>query len=316
MLTNEHEDAQFYLLKLSWFECLIKTKAEQSNCIILLITWDCWRRPLVAISLANYSKLPISEPKTIVQTKETNAFIKMFRIYCVIFHTFTGFFIAGLLLPLVSKPKKKHLIKWWCKKLLGSFNIKIIITGDIPRADLTHAMIISNHISWADIHVLNSVLPLRFIAKSDIRHWPIFGFFASRVDTLFVDRAKKQDALKVIDITTACLQAGDRLCLFPEGTTTDGTCVLTFKSSLIEAAIRANTAIYPVAIRYPLLDDSPNTAMAYAGETTLMQAMGQALTIKKPVVAVHFFAPIMPKDQDRRALATLTREIIVQHLNL
>ena len=247
---------------------------------------------------------------------KTSKITQIFRVSRLILHTLTGFVIAGLLLPIISKPRKNSLIRWWCKKLLAVFNIKVMVTGDIPRADLTHAMIIANHISWVDIHVLNSILPLRFIAKSDIIHWPIFGFFAKRVNTLFVERAKKQDALRVIDITTESLQSGDRLCLFPEGTTTDGTCVLPFKSSLIEAAIRADTAIYPVAIRYPLLDDSINTAMAYAGETTLIEAMQQALAIKYPVVVVHFLEPMTTKNQDRRSLALLTREVIVQHLNL
>lgn len=228
----------------------------------------------------------------------------------------TGFLIAGLLLPIVNKKYRHKLIRWWCQQLLAAFNIKVIVSGDIPPDNLSHAMIIANHVSWADIHVLNSVIPLRYIAKSDIRHWPIFGFFASRVNTLFVDRAKKQDALRIVDITSACLEAGDRLCLFPEGTTTDGTTVLPFKSSLIEAAIRARTPIYPVAIKYPLANGDVNTEMAYAGETTLKESMQQALTIKSPIVRIHFLAPVSTKDQDRRTLALCVHTLIAKQLKL
>lgn len=247
---------------------------------------------------------------------KTTKITRIFRISRVILHTISGFVIAGLLLPIVNKRYRYKLIQWWCKRLLAAFNIKVMVSGNIPPENLSHAMIIANHISWADIHVLNSVIPLRYIAKSDIRHWPIFGFFASRVNTLFVDRAKKQDALRIVDITTACLEAGDRLCLFPEGTTTDGTTVLPFKSSLIEAAIRAETPIYPVAINYPLANGGINTAMAYAGETTLKESMQQALAIKSPIVMIHFLAPISTKNQDRRALALLVHDAISKQLKL
>ncbi len=251
-----------------------------------------------------------------VNPTKTNKITRIFRICRVVLHTITGFVIAGLLLPVVNKRYRHYLIQWWCKRLLAAFNIKVIATGNIPPENLSHAMIIANHVSWADIHVLNSVIPLRYIAKSDIRHWPVFGFFASRVNTLFVNRAKKQDALRIVDIIAETLQAGDRLCLFPEGTTTDGTTILPFKSSLIEAAIRTKTPIYPVAIHYPLADGGINTAMAYAGETTLIQAMQQALTIKSPVVVIHFLAPIATNQHDRRALTLLVQDVISKQLRL
>lgn len=246
----------------------------------------------------------------------TNKITRLYRVSLVVLHTLTGFVIAGLLLPISSQRIKNLLISWWCKRLLGAFNIKVIVTGDIPTADLSHAMMIANHVSWADIHVLNSVIPLRFIAKSDIRHWPVFGFFAKQVNTLFIDRAKKQEAFRIVDFTTACLQAGDRLCLFAEGTTTNGTAVLPFKSSLIEAAIRAEVPVYPVSIHYPLADGGINTAMAYAGETTLKESMLQALAVKSPVVILHFLPPISTKNQDRRVLALQAHAAISAQLGL
>lgn len=248
--------------------------------------------------------------------KKTNQITRIYRIFLVIFHTLTGFIIAGLFLPIATKSLRNVLISWWCKKLIGAFNIKVIVTGDVPPGNLTHAMIIANHVSWADIHVLNSIIPLRYIAKADIKNWPVFGFFAKQVNTLFIDRAKKQEAMRIVDITTECLLAGDRLCLFPEGTTTDGTSVLPFKSSLIEAAIRAEVPIYPVAIHYAMPDGSANTAIAYAGDTTLKESMQNTLAIQKPVVNVHFLAPIMTKNQDRRALALLTHDLIAKQLQL
>ena len=86
--------------------------------------------------------------------------------------------------------------------------------------------------------------------------------------------------------------------------------------SLIEAAIRAEVPIYPVAIHYAMPDGSANTAMAYAGDTTLKESMQNTLAVQKPVVNVHFLAPIMTKNQDRRALALLTHDLITKQLQL
>jgi 1-acyl-sn-glycerol-3-phosphate acyltransferase len=180
-------------------------------------------------------------------------------------------------------------------------------------------MFVANHVSWSDIHAINSIITLRFIAKSEIKNWPVFGYLVSRVNTLFIDRSKKKDAKRTIDIAVQSLQAGDNLCLFPEGTTTDGTMVQTFKSSLIQAAIEAKATIYPVAIRYPHPDGGVNVDVAYAGETTLIESMQKILAQKQPTVEIHFLKPIAAEvaaKQDRRTLTLHIETLIRQHLSL
>lgn len=180
-------------------------------------------------------------------------------------------------------------------------------------------MFVANHISWSDIHAINSIITLRFIAKSEIINWPVFGYLVSRANTLFIDRRSKRDAKRTIDVAVKSLQAGDNLCLFPEGTTTDGTVLHPFKSSLIQAAIEAKAAIRPVAIRYPHPDGGVNIDVAYAGETTLIQSMQKILAQKQPVIELHFLMPIPAEDvakQDRRELTLHIETLIRQHLAL
>lgn len=184
---------------------------------------------------------------------------------------------------------------------------------------LANTMFVANHISWSDIHALNSIVSLRFIAKSEIKNWPIFGYLVSSANTLFIDRNSKKDAKRTIDIATQSLLAGDNLCFFPEGTTTDGTIIKPFKSSLIQAAITAKATIWPVAIRYPNPDGGINTNIAYAGETTLIAAMQQMLLQKKPVIELHFLAPIAPDEftgKDRRELTLHIEDVIRKKLGL
>ncbi|MDP3087093.1 MAG: lysophospholipid acyltransferase family protein [Methylotenera sp.] len=182
-------------------------------------------------------------------------------------------------------------------------------------------MMIANHISWLDIYAINSILPIRFVAKSDIRSWPVIGYLASKANVLFIERGKKHQAARIMDIVALSLKAGDNLCLFPEGTTTDGTAIMPFKGSLIQSAIESQSTIWPVAIRYPRHDGSTNTDLAYAGETTLLQSMKQVLLHKRPVVELHFLTPIYTKelyneDKDRRTLTLHIQSLIAKKLSL
>jgi 1-acyl-sn-glycerol-3-phosphate acyltransferase len=225
-----------------------------------------------------------------------------------------GLIIATFVLPIAGKANKPLLIKWWCKGLLNTFNIKVVTFGELPAPDVQSVMFVANHVSWADIHAINSLLALRFIAKSDITSWPVFGYLAKKTNALFIDRSKRQEAGRLVQTAANSLLAGDNLGYFPEGTTTDGSQVLPFKSSVLQAAISANAQVWPVAIRYLNADGSLNTAMAYAGETTLLESMQAVLSIKNPLVELHFLPPILASGQNRRDLTAAAYQAIVAKL--
>lgn len=253
----------------------------------------------------------------------TNRATRLFRISCVLFYTLTGTLIAAGVFPMAKKSLRSWLIRWWSKRILAAFNLQVTCTGNIPQenATLVNTMFVANHISWTDIHAINSIIPLRFIAKSDIKNWPVFGYLAKKANVLFIDRSKRKDAARTIDTATLSLQSGDNLCLFPEGTTTDGTKIRPFKSSLFEAAIQANSAIRPISIHYPCADGSTNTGIAYAGETTLLESIQQVLHQKRPVVELCFLAPITMQEfsvetKDRRLLALHVQQLIQNKLGL
>ena len=180
-------------------------------------------------------------------------------------------------------------------------------------------LLVANHISWIDIFALMSHVPLRFIAKSDIQQWPLFGYLASKGNVLFIDRSKRQEAKRMSNALLHHLNAGERLCYFPEGTTTDGTHLLPFKGSLLQAAINADAHIQPVAVFYPLEHRAANTLMAYAGETTMLESMVNILRQRAPTVELTFFAPINTattshEQRDRRVIADQIQQQIQQYL--
>jgi len=258
------------------------------------------------ISFANafrikYSEFNITKNNTIIAPIITSRLTRYFRISRIVLHTLVGVTTAASVFPLASKNFKLLLIQWWNKRLLAILNVRLMLHGHLPPSyqEASNIMFIANHISWIEIHAINSIIPTRFIAKSDIRSWPIFGYLASKANVLFISREKRHDAARIVDITSRNLKNGDTLCLFPEGTTTDGTEIKSFKSSLIQGAIHANALIWPIAIRYPRQDGTVNTEISYAGDTTLIQSIQQLLLQKQAVIELHFLVPIATTELDK-----------------
>ncbi|MEP3430699.1 MAG: lysophospholipid acyltransferase family protein [Roseibium sp.] len=100
-------------------------------------------------------------------------------------------------------------------------------------------LITSNHASWVDITVIGSLMPLSFIAKSEVSGWPIFGLLAKLQRTVFVNRTKRTETGQVASVIAERMATGDAMVLFAEGTSNDGNCVLPFRSALLGAATRA-----------------------------------------------------------------------------
>lgn len=175
-------------------------------------------------------------------------------------------------------------------------------------------LFVANHVSWIDIYAINSVRTVRFVAKSEIRQWPVFGWLASQVNTLFTDRERRQDAGRMVGATTDSLSAGDCLCYFPEGATTDGTELKAFKSSLIQAAINAEGRIWPVAIRYPA-NGEPDTGLSYAN-VSLLDSVCKVLARQSPVVELYFSDPVTAAGHDRRQLTCMAKAAIARHLDI
>ena len=216
----------------------------------------------------------------------------------------------------VNQKTRTRLTKWWCRKLLNCFNIQIITSGVLPNADSSNTLFLANHVSWIDIHALNSIRPLQFIAKSDINNWPVFGYLVRKSGTIFINRNSRKDTARIVNTTVACLVDGGNVGFFPEGTTSDGTSLSHFKSSIVQAAINANSILQPVAIRYPLPNGGINTQMAYAGETTLGESLMNVLGQKKSVVELHFLTPIPVQSTSRQSLTQIAFDSIAKKLNV
>ena len=248
--------------------------------------------------------------------QQNNVFTITFRIIRILTHTLVGLLIVASIWSFTKKETRTKLTKWWCQKLLKCFNIQLATYGTLPDANASNTMFLANHVSWADIYALNSIIPLQFIAKSDINHWPVLGYLVRKSGTIFINRNSRKDTSRIVETTAIQLSQGGNVGFFPEGTTTDGTSLGHFKSSIVQAAINAKATLHPVAIRYPSHDGGINTGIAYAGDTTLGESMLNVIKQKKPVVELHFLTNINTQTASRQQLTQAACDAISAKLKL
>jgi 1-acyl-sn-glycerol-3-phosphate acyltransferase len=204
----------------------------------------------------------------------------------------------------------------WSAKLLRIAGVSVRAEGTLPEGDDTPVMIAANHVSWIDIFAVAGVFPTRFIAKSEIRDWPLAGWIAERAGTIFIRREKRRDTARINELVHAALEQGDVVGLFPEGTTTEGDQLLKFHSSLFEPAVANGARVFPVAIRYEHADGSLCRAMAYVGELSFVQSLALVLRQKHVVARVTFATPLLAAGSGRRDLAAAAHERVAGLLNL
>lgn len=178
-------------------------------------------------------------------------------------------------------------------------------------------LLVSNHISWVDILALHAVCHCRFVAKADVKRWPLIGTLATGGGTLYVERESRRDAMRVVHHMAQALAAGDILAVFPEGTTGDGNSVLPFHGNLIQAAIETDAPVQAVAIQY--IDDQsgrPSQALSYMGDESLVGSIWRTLRAHAVHAVVVFGAPQRAGGRDRRAWAQdLRREIAAMRVH-
>ncbi|MBE2893745.1 lysophospholipid acyltransferase family protein [Spirabiliibacterium falconis] len=229
----------------------------------------------------------------------------VWRLLLVFYYLISGVLQILVFFPRHTPEQKLRRIQRWSQNVLAIFNIRVIAFNLPQTNEQGGRLIVANHVSWLDIFALNSVLPGRFIAKEDVRKWPIIGYLAAQAQTIFISRQRGNATTqsKVQGVAQA-LQHREQVALFPEGTSTDGTSVLAFKSSFFQAAIDADVPITPLLVFYPAHQQvGCNHTMAYYGDISLFQSMKALAKQQSAVVELHFLPELPVSDQTRRELA-------------
>lgn len=186
------------------------------------------------------------------------------------------------------------------------FGLRIRREGEPARGK--SVLFVSNHVSYFDIIALGAILPASFVAKSDVAAWPIFGLLAKLTRTVFVVRRADASRHQVAKIR-ARLEVGDKLIIFPEGTSSDGARVLPFKSTLFASVQAADILVQPISITYTHLNGMPmgraiRPLYAWYGDMDLAPHLWSALSLGSPEVRIRFHQPVLASSfADRKALA-------------
>jgi len=231
-------------------------------------------------------------------------------------HVISGLFTLFALFPWANSESKKRHIQRWSQKLLGIFGIEMKAKNPNILPD-SPFLLCSNHISWMDIHAINALIPIRFVAKSEVESWPIFGWMAKQLGTVFIKRDSSRHAHIVVGGLANTLSS-ESVCIFPEGTSTDGASVRPFKPNLFESAVMAEVPVYSLSIRYLNIETGMRSNVpAFIGDMGLLESMSQILKSRNLVVELTFFpppgsAPEMPSD--RKWLALHCHEHISHYL--
>lgn len=221
-----------------------------------------------------------------------------------------------MVLPRLHGSRREQLISRWSSHILQILNVNLTVSGTIPTNETAATLFVANHISWLDIWAINTVRTVRFVAKSEVRRWPVIGWLSEQAGVIFIERARRIDTSRVSGIGAAALREGHCLCVFPEGTTSDGTHIYPFKSSLLQSAVDAGSLVWPIALRYQLPDGTINKAIAYAGETSMAESMTAILSQPKIHLHLDFASPIPANGLDRRELARRAENIIASAARL
>ncbi len=230
---------------------------------------------------------------------------------CVV-HALHGLAIVLLRFGSLDAGARHARIAWWSAKLLRVMGIGLQVEGELQPGGV---MLAANHVSWLDINALHAAVPqARFVSKADIQSWPLVSRLADAAGTLYLERERKRDALRVVHLVAEALAGGQVVAVFPEGTTADGRVLLPFHANLFQAAIVTSTPVQPVALRFSDAQAASSDAVEFVGTTTLVESLWRVACAEGLVVHLALL-PARPSAQaDRRALAQALRADIAATL--
>jgi 1-acyl-sn-glycerol-3-phosphate acyltransferase len=221
----------------------------------------------------------------------------LWRSAALILLLFAGLLIIFSFYRFLSKARQSRTKKAWSRLLVGACGLRICVQSD-PLVDWDQpTLIVLNHVSWLDIFVVNAVLPATFVAKSEIRNWPLVGWLVSGTRTIFVERGSRHAVRHTNREILRRLAQDEPVAFFPEGTTTDGTTLLPFHASLFAVALpdgdhlKRSVSVVPALLRYTR-QGKPSEIPAYTGDQTLVNSVLKILACKGLEVNLHWLDPL------------------------
>jgi 1-acyl-sn-glycerol-3-phosphate acyltransferase len=218
--------------------------------------------------------------------------------------------MAGtLLLPVARSARARRGIqRAWARTTSRLLGLRVHVDGVPPPAG---SLLVANHLSYLDVVTLWCATSGSCVAKAEVAGWPLVGALGRIAGTLFIDRTRKRDILRVLPGIEHALRAGERVILFAEATSTRGDRVLPFKSPLFEAAVRTGRPVACASLHYetPPGEAPADLAVCWWGEMTFLDHVYALMRLPRFDATVRF-APATLRGGERKALARDAHEIV------
>ena len=235
------------------------------------------------------------------------------RLLRVLLHVLVGMATLALLFPRRDAVGRQWHIQHWSAGLLRCLGVELTVHqhAKVPPA----CLVVCNHVSWLDIACVHAALPqARFVSKADVKHWPLLGWMVAAAGTLFIEREKKRDALRVVHHCAERLKAGDTVAVFPEGTTGLGPELLPFHANLLQSAVSVDAPLQPLALRFHTARERFATEAQFVGDVSLLQSVWRIASARGLKADLQLLPAIDTQAMDRRALAEMARGAIQNSL--
>ncbi|MBU1361401.1 MAG: 1-acyl-sn-glycerol-3-phosphate acyltransferase [Gammaproteobacteria bacterium] len=228
-----------------------------------------------------------------------SASLKLLR---AVAHALRGWWTIRTEFPRLEPTQQHQRVQEWATCMLQVLGIRLVVQGTPPQEG--PMLIVSNHLSWLDILVIHAARHVRFVSKSGVRDWPLIGAMSTGAGSLYIERERRRDAMRVVHRMTEALRNGDLVAIFPEGTTSDGTGLLPFHANLLQAAISSGSPVLPAALRFAdAATGETSLAPRYIDDDNLASSLWNTLKAPPLLAIVRFGEPQSSLGRDRRAWA-------------
>jgi len=227
-----------------------------------------------------------------------------------VWHLLVGWATIYFRFPQLNSQQREARVQVWAMQLLHIWGIDLEVRGRPVMQG--PALLVCNHISWLDILVIHATRHCRFVSKSELRDWPMLGTLATGGGTLYIERAQRKDAMRMVKDMAQSLKNGEVLAVFPEGTTGDGVGILPFHANLIQSAIDGDAPVQPMALQF--IDSQTNTlsmAARYIDDDTLLGSVWSTLNARHLKAIVNFGDLQTANGRDRRVWAHDLRNVVM-----
>lgn len=198
----------------------------------------------------------------------------------------------GWLLGRRSAPLHDAIVVGWNRAVCRILNLELKVHGAL---DPDARLLVANHVSWLDIIALGSQFPCLFVAKEEVARWPVVGFLAKGINTLFVRRGDNRQTGSAAQMMVWRLRQGRRVLLFPEGTTTAGDRVLRFHGKLFQPAELAGVSAQAIALRY---SGAARNSVPFVGEDEFLPHLLGVIRLERIDLDLHY-CPALPAGMNR-----------------